>query len=165
MPELRIAVGQAAATSGDTVGNVATACRLVEMAADRAASLLLLPEAFSLDTTPSCSRQGWGGLRSNPTGPELAPLREACARRGVAAVVGVCLARRDGVTTRVVIGNDGELRGIYDKIHLWTTEQPYFLPGGRQLLIELAGFQVGIAICYDAGFPEHCRALALAGPN
>ena len=108
---------------------------------------------FSLDTTPSCSRQAGAGA-VDPTGPELAPLREACARRGVAAVVGVCLARRDGVTnSRVVIGNDGELRGIYDKIHLWTTEQPYFLPGGRRLLIELAGFQVGIAICYDAGFP------------
>jgi 5-aminopentanamidase len=164
MPELRIAVGQAAATSGSTTGNVTTACRLVDMAADRAASLLLLPEAFLAGYDPELFAAGLGRVAVDPTGPELAPLREACARRGVAAVVGACLARRDGVTnSAVVIGKDGELRGIYDKIHLWTTEQPYFLPGVRQLLIELTGFQVGIAICYDAGFPEHCRALALAG--
>ena len=98
MPELRIAVGQAAATSG-TAGNVATACRLVEMAADRAASLLLLPEAFLAGYDPELFAAGLGRAAVDPTGPELAPLREACARRGVAAVVGVCLARRDGVTT------------------------------------------------------------------
>ena len=47
-----------------TAGNVATACRLVEMAADRAASLLLLPEAFLAGYDPELFAAGWGGLRS-----------------------------------------------------------------------------------------------------
>ena len=46
MATIRIAVGQAAAVSGEIPQNVVTAVRLVEQAGDHGAAILLLPELF-----------------------------------------------------------------------------------------------------------------------
>ena len=85
-------------------------------------------------------------------------------RTKVNVVVGACLpAELSRTNSALVIGDNGSTLAIYDKIHIWTTERPYFRPGTKHVLMEIAGFRIGLAICYDAGFPEHCRALALAG--
>jgi predicted amidohydrolase len=164
MASMRVAVGQAAAVSGDIPRNVATAARLVEEAGERGASLLLLPELFLCGYDLEGLERDPARFTIAATATELDPLREACRRARITAVVGACLAAGAGRTnSALVIGADGATRSIYDKIHLWTTEQPHFAPGTRHALLEIAGFRAGLAICYDAGFPEHCRALALAG--
>ena len=164
MAAIRIAVGQAAAVSGMIPQNVATAVRLVEQAGDLGAAILLLPELFLCGYDLDAIARDPERFTIRADGEELGPLREACRRTTVNVVVGACLpAERGRTNSALVIGDDGSTRAIYDKIHVWTTERPYFTPGTRHVLIEIAGFRVGLAICYDAGFPEHCRALALAG--
>jgi len=65
-----------------------------------------------------------------------------------------------------VVSANGELKGIYDKIHLAqfgdSMEKEYFSVAGRQLLVfDVAGFRVAPIICYDIRFPELCRELVL----
>jgi predicted amidohydrolase len=164
MTSIHIAVAQAAAVSGDIPRNVATAVSLVEEAADRGAVLLLLPELFLCAYDLAALARHPARFTIAADAAELDPLRAVCRRANVTVVVGACLAAgQERTNSALVIGADGATRAIYDKIHLWTTEQPHFTPGTSHALIEIAGFRVGLAICYDAGFPEHCRALALAG--
>ena len=162
--DIRVAVGQAAAVSGMVPENVATAVRLVEQAGDHSAALLLLPELFLCGYDLDAIAQDPERFTVTANGEELAPLRDACRRTKVNLIVGACLPLERGRTnSALVIGDDGSTVAIYDKIHVWTTERPYFTPGTNHVLIEIAGFRVGLAICYDAGFPEHCRTLTLAG--
>jgi predicted amidohydrolase len=164
MAAIRVAVGQAAAVSGEISQNVVTAVRLVEQAGDHGAAILLLPELFLCGYDLDAIARDPERFTIQAEGEELAPLREACRRTTVNVVVGACLPAEQGRTnSALVIGDDGSTLAIYDKIHVWTTERPHFTPGTRHVLIEIAGVRVGLAICYDAGFPEHCRALALAG--
>ena len=164
MAATRIAVAQAAADSGMISTNVATASRLVEQARARGAAILLLPELFLCGYDLEAIARDPVRFTVEPDGPELASLRSACREAGLTLVVGACLPAAPGRSnSALVIGDDGATQAIYDKIHLWTTELPRFTPGTKRLLIEIAGFRVGLAICYDAGFPEHCRSLALAG--
>lgn len=164
MAPIRVTVGQAAAVSGEVPENVATAVRLVEQAAEQGAAILLLPELFLCGYDLEAIAHDPERFTIDADSEELAPLRQACRRTKVNVIVGACLAVEQGRTnSALVIGDDGSTLAIYDKIHVWTTERPYFVPGTRQVLIEIAGFRVGLAICYDAGFPEHCRALAMAG--
>ena len=166
MAAIRVSVGQTEAVSGMVPRNVATAVRLVEEAGDRDAAILLLPELFLCGYDLGAIARDPERSAIEADAPELEPLREACRRNRVNVVVGACLATERGRTnSALVIGDDGSTLAIYDKIHLWTTELPHFTPGSRHIIVEIAGFRAGLAICYDAGFPEHCRSLALAGAD
>ncbi|MFN8592805.1 MAG: carbon-nitrogen hydrolase family protein [Thermomicrobiales bacterium] len=166
MTTTRIAVGQAAAETGNIAHNVATACRLVRGAAERGAALLLLPELFLCGYDLGAMARNPDAMAITADDPLLTPLRACCREYAISLVVGACLASQIGRTnSALVIGANGETAAVYDKIHLWTTEMPHFAPGDSRRLVDLDGFHVGLAICYDAGFPEHCRALALAGAD
>jgi len=67
--------------------------------------------------------------------------------------------------TAVLIGRDGELIGKFRKVHLPRLEQWLITPGSETPVFETDIGNIGIAICYDIAFPEHCRALALNGAD
>ena len=61
---------------------------------------------------------------------------------------------------------DGELAGVYNKLHLAqfgdSMEKEYFVAGRQQLLIfDVNGFRLSPIICYDIRAPELCRVLAV----
>ena len=67
-----------------------------------------------------------------------------------------------------VIGPDGELIGVYRKMHIPHSEdfieKYYFKPGNLGFPVFDTPFgKIGILICYDRHFPEGARALGLAG--
>ena len=78
------------------------------------------------------------------------------------------LARADtaGVfNSCVLIDREGEVLGQYDKTHMFgDVDLAQFTPGAHLSTIHtLAGWKVGLAICYDIEFPEVARDLALRG--
>lgn len=167
MTDIRVAVAQAAAVSRDVAANTDTALHLLSAAADQGAKLVVFPELFlcgyDLDAIAARPDRAAVSLGDESIGR----LRERCAALGLAAVVGACVAHvedRSYLTNSALVVDDrGALIAVYDKINLWTTERPLFRPGDHLVRCELAGIEVGLAICYDAGFPEHTRALARAG--
>ena len=53
---------------------------------------------------------------------------------------------------------------VYRKTHLWDREQLIFAAGTEPPpVVETAAGAIGVAICYDAFFPEVMRSLALGG--
>jgi len=67
--------------------------------------------------------------------------------------------------TSYVIDNKGELKGYYDKIHLFRlmNEEKYLEPGDKRFTFDLYGHEAGVVICYDIRFPELIRSMALDG--
>jgi (R)-amidase len=61
------------------------------------------------------------------------------------------------------IDRDGSLAGVYRKTRLFGTEPEVFEPGDEQIIVRLAGLDVGPLICYDIEFPEPAHELAAAG--
>jgi predicted amidohydrolase len=70
-----------------------------------------------------------------------------------------------------VIAPDGEIAGIYDKIHLFNARvdgqefdaSSVETAGASSLIAEVEGVRVGVSICFDVRFPELFRALSAAG--
>lgn len=66
---------------------------------------------------------------------------------------------------QAVIGEDGELLGYYDKLHIaqfgTSMEKDYFLSGDHLLVLEHEDIRISPIICYDIRFPELCRNLAI----
>ncbi|MDH6134905.1 putative amidohydrolase [Kitasatospora sp. MAA4] len=50
-------------------------------------------------------------------------------------------------------------------MHLHGEEQDIFLPGAGHHILEIEGWRLGLAVCYDAAVPEHARAARDAGAD
>ncbi|AKN71535.1 hydrolase [Streptomyces sp. PBH53] len=99
-------------------------------------------------------------------GPRSRHLAELAGDLGIWLMPGtVCERGANGelFNTAPVYSPDGRLAAAYRKIFPWRPHEPYD-PGDRFVVVELRGIgRVGIAICYDAWFPEVARHLAWLG--
>ncbi|WP_420039153.1 carbon-nitrogen hydrolase family protein [Gordonia sp. MP11Mi] len=94
----------------------------------------------------------------------IAYLKDLAVRTGNAVVT--ALPRDTGVAIEdasVVVGSDGSV-AFGGKHFLWGEEARYFCPSASPgLLVPTPSAVVGVVICYEAGFPETVRRLALDG--
>jgi len=166
MDSLSVAVAQAPVEAGNVPANAATAVRLLEEAAAGGAQLAVFPELFlgGYDLPGMAADPRPYGV--TPDGNVLRELAGACRRLGIAAVIGASVPHAGGwANGAIVLDHHGRHVATYNKIQLWATERAVFTPGDRYVMFGLHGFRIGVLICYDAGFPEHARALALAGAD
>lgn len=59
-----------------------------------------------------------------------------------------------------IIGSDGSLAEVYQKIHLTPLENHLFSAGNRLVTLETEFGKLGFLICWDMAFPELSRLLA-----
>ena len=145
-------------------GNRARAADAVASAARAGADLVVLPELCTTGyafADESEARE----LGEPADGPTLAQWRALATGHRVVIVGGFCEIDAEGATrnSALVVDRDGSSR-VYRKTHLWDREQLMFVAGTEPPpVIDTSAGRVGIAICYDAFFPEVMRGLALAG--
>ena len=157
----------------DRSRNLATAGRLVRQAAGDGAQTILLPERFDLRGTPADYEAAAAPLDSHPT---VEWTRDLARELGIDLIAGSLSERREGrdklSNTAVHAGPDGDLRGIYRKIHLFdvTVGETDYLEsesdeGGNEIVVsELAdATRLGLSVCYDVRFPELYRIQAVQG--
>lgn len=163
---LRVGAAQFDAAAGDIPANVAAHERLIEEAAGLGVEVLVFPELSLTGYAASLLNEAPERCVVDPGGPELKPLREACRRKGIVAVVGGGLRNTLGLgLAAMVVDRQGQVCATYDKQHLDGPERDWFVPGTSGCMIEVDGWGLGLDICYDASFPEHGRALALEGAD
>lgn len=163
---LRVASAQAVAVPGEIERNVATVVRLIAEASAHGAALVVFPELFLCCYDLTLLRREPGRCDLSLADPRLDPIREACRAGSVAAVVSGSIRAEDGRTlSALVIDRSGTTRARYDKQHLDRDERTLFRPGRAGCSVDVDGWKLALGICYDATFPEHARAAALAGAH
>jgi predicted amidohydrolase len=168
---LKVAVVQMN-SKDDKAANLATALCLIDAAAASGARLVALPEVW---TYLGPDAGNYANAEPIP-GPTSALLAERARRHGIFLHAGSFLERsgQDGqlLNTTVVFDPSGTEIGRYSKIHMFDVvlddaesykESDTVTPGGEIAVVEIDGWQVGLAICYDLRFPELHRILALRG--
>ncbi|WP_050640302.1 MULTISPECIES: carbon-nitrogen hydrolase family protein [Clostridia] len=58
---------------------------------------------------------------------------------------------------------NGKMLHYFDKIHLWGEEREFFEPGSAIEVFTYKGWEIGLLVCGDLGFPELSRILAVKG--
>lgn len=96
--------------------------------------------------------------------PRLARIERAAVAGGAHAVVGFAEAGPDGTlfNSAAVFGPRG-LLAVVRKRHLPGLEARWFAAGGPPEVINTELGVLGVAICYDAWFPEYVKAQAVQG--
>lgn len=150
--------------------NLAQALRAIAAGASRGGQIICLPELFQHQYFCQEENSDLFDLAEPIPGPTTDALAGAARRHG-AAVVGSLFERRGpGLfhNTAVVLDADGELLGIYRKMHVPDDplyfEKFYFTPGDLGFRVFQTRFgRVAPLICWDQWFPEAARLAALAG--
>jgi predicted amidohydrolase len=171
---VRAAAVQLTATA-DKATNLETADRLVRAAVRDGASLVVLPEKWSVYGTPEDQRDGAEALDGAALTWARAIARELEIDL-VAGSIGEAPDGRDprgrGANTSLHVGPDGADRAVYRKLHMFDVvvggrdyrESDGEAPGDDIVLSRLAdGTGLGLTICYDLRFPELYRRLAVDG--
>jgi predicted amidohydrolase len=156
----------------DKERNLAEADRLTREAASAGAELVVLPEKFNVLGTHDDYVAGAETLE----GPTIGWARDAARELGIDLVAGSIVEKREGreklSNTCVHVGPDGEVKGVYRKIHMFDVvvggveykESASEEPGDGIEVTELAsGEPLGLTVCYDLRFPELFRILAIRG--
>ena len=147
-------------TSGpDKAANLEKAEPLVGRAASTGADVVVLPEKWNAigdgDVLYAAAEPLEGG--------ETVELMAEWARRhGITLVGGSIAEQREGreklSNTSIAFGPDGDVLGVYRKIHMFDVEVE-----GNVYRESEADWPIGLTVCYDVRFPELYRILALEG--
>lgn len=103
-------------------------------------------------------------------GPSTAFFGELAKEYGVVIVTSLFERRAPGLyhNTAVVLEKDGDIAGIYRKMHIPDDpgyyEKFYFTPGDLGFKpIETSLGKLGVLVCWDQWYPEAARLMALQG--
>jgi predicted amidohydrolase len=149
---------------GDTDANVLKAVGLIREAAREGATLIALPELFS--TGYRLDERYLDFAELIPDGKTVKAI-ESVAIEDKIFVVG-CIVEKSKETgfvydTAFIVGPNGYV-GKTRKAFLWHQEKLFFCRGSlkREVFRTSIG-NIGITICYEAGFPEIARYCAIKG--
>lgn len=167
-----IAAAQTIPTRGDVGANVAQHVRLVDLAAEHQARVVVFPElsltGYELDLADD--------LAFSQSDPRLAPLVEVARSCSMTLIVGAPV--RIGPRLHIgalIVSPDGTV-GVYTKHHLGAfssgaspdgivppAEATVFHPGTSNPLVRFDGNTAAVAVCADTGRPSHPRRAAGRG--
>jgi predicted amidohydrolase len=161
MATLRIALVQEA--SGlDPAANRARLAALTPAGAD----LVVFPEAFARDFGDAGSDVS--AYAEPADGPFAAEVERVAAERGTTVVAGMFETSADPGRPFNTLVLRGAAHADYRKVHLYDSfgyrESDRLSAGDVEpVVVDLAGFRVGLMTCYDLRFPELARALVDRG--
>jgi predicted amidohydrolase len=169
----RVALYQAR-TGIDPVENARSLVAAVGEAAAGGAAMLFTPEMSGL--LDSDRERAGARIVAEEQDTTLAAVREAAARHGLWVSLGsLAVQAADGrfANRGFVIDGGGEVRGRYDKIHLFDVDLPTgerwresaaYRPGEAATIVPGTPVgTLGMTICYDLRFPALFERLAEAG--
>ncbi len=159
-------------SGSDVEANIAAADTHVRAAAADGATLIVLPEKWTVMGSPDELRAGAQTL----DGSAISWAREIAAELRLDLVAGSIAERVEGReklgNTSVHVGPDGEIKAVYRKLHMFDVEvegkrycESDTDEAGEEVVSSVLAdnSNLGMAICYDLRFPELFRVLALRG--
>ncbi len=166
------------------VGLVQTSCSLdpnenlaktgwkVREAAARGAQVICLQELFRSQYFCREENAELFALAESIPGPSTETLGKLARELKVVIVASLFERRAAGLyhNTAAVVGPDGEIAGLYRKMHIPDDplyfEKYYFTPGDLGFnSIETPHGRLGVLVCWDQWYPEGARIAALSGAD
>ena len=154
---MRIASVQTISSVGNFEGNFQ---KIVEVVGKNSADVFVFPELFLSGYTLDEEILKESSRFLNSKIEDLVKIsrkRDAMIIFGAPRIVGGNLRN-----SAVIVRKKREVL-FYDKTHLFRKEKEVFEPGEDFLVFDFKGMRFGTLLCYEIGFPEISRILALRG--
>ena len=137
-------------------GKVEDNCRKIKKAVESHAA-----DDIDLLCFPELCISGYDFESAALSDREAAFFSELAAEYEIAILAGIHIPEGEKhYDTDCLWDEKGELQGEYRKIHLWDTENDFFEKGDELVTVPFRGWNIGMLICADYGFPEVSTPLA-----
>ena len=150
--------------------NLEKAIVKIREAAARGAQIVCLQELFRSQYFCREENAALFDLAETIPGPSTQAIGKIAKETGVSVVASLFEKRATGLyhNTAAILGADGELKGIYRKMHIPDDplyfEKFYFTPGDTGFLnFDTPAGRIGVLVCWDQWYPEGARLTSLQG--
>ena len=156
----------------DPAENLEKAILRVRESASQGAQVVCLQELFRSQYFCREENAELFALAESIPGPATTTLGKIARELRVVIIASLFERRAAGLyhNTAAIIGADGELAGIYRKMHIPDDplyyEKFYFTPGDLGFLnFDTRYGRIGVLVCWDQWYPEGARLTSLQGAN
>ncbi|MFW5692058.1 MAG: carbon-nitrogen hydrolase family protein [Chloroflexota bacterium] len=164
MREITIALVQMKPRLGEAEENLVKMSEMISrIASQQKVDLIVFPE---LITSGNELGLRFTELAQRVPGPTINLMAQRANEYGVYIAFGMATKERvESVlyNSAILVGPDGELVDVYNKIHLRGEERMAFREGYKLPVADTEVGTIGMMIGYDLAFPEVARSLALDG--
>lgn len=163
---MRIAAVQMDVTLADVSANLSKMISLVRTTREAGAKLTIFPECALTGYCFSNREEALPYAETIP-GPSVEKMAAACSELGGYVVFGLLEKDGDRLFNALALVGPKGLIASYRKIHLPCLGVDMYTDyGDRPFAVhDIDGVRIGMNICYDGGFPESGRILALMGAD
>ena len=158
--------------SNDTNANLEKAIELLRKSSEKGAQIVCLQELFRSRYFCREENADLFALAESIPGPTTEALAKIARERAIVIVASIFERRAPGLyhNSAAVLDADGELIGIYRKMHIPDDplyfEKFYFTPGDLGFpTFQTRYGRIAVQICWDQWYPEGARLSSLQGAN
>lgn len=156
---MKLVAAQIPCPPGPIESNLELHLAVIERAAQLGASLVLFPELSLSGYAPSRAREWALHLDDR----RLRALQQASDRHGLTLAAGAPVWHGAAVRIGMLIFQPARPLEAYAKQWLHADEQAFFAAGDALQLIDVGGWQLAPAICFESLQMPHAQAMAAAG--
>ncbi|MBO9566270.1 MAG: carbon-nitrogen hydrolase family protein [Niastella sp.] len=158
---MKIGVAQTKPVKGDIPQNIEAHKRLIALAIDNSADMIVFPELSVTGYEPELAKD----LATNQDDSRLQDFQQLSDSNNIIIGVGMPLKQDTGITISMIIFQPRQPRQSYSKQHLHEDEFPYFVNGQGQVFLKVHNNIIAPAICYELSIPEHPEYAYQHGAN
>lgn len=167
---MRIALAQMK-NSGNMQDNLNKSIELIRIAAKNHADLILFPEVQLTEFFPQYKGNDVTKYRLKINSKEVKKIQDISRECSIISVPNIYLDENGkAYDASLLIGTDGEIKGIQKMVHVAQAEQfyeqDYYTPSddGFKVFDTIYG-KIGIVVCFDRHYPESIRTESLMGAD
>ena len=167
---MRIALAQMK-NEGIIQDNLDKSIEFIRQASENHASLILFPKVQLTEFFPEYKGKDVSQYRLKLDSKEVKMLQSASKRYNIRSIPNIYLEEEGKpYDTSLLIGKDGEIKGIQKMVHIAQArqfyEQDYYTPSNDGFKIfDIEYGKIGIVVCFDRHYPESIRTEALMGAD
>lgn len=158
---MKIGVAQTRPAKGDIPQNIEGHKRLIALAIDNGAHMIVFPELSITGYEPELAKD----LATNQDDSRLQDFQQLSDTNNIIIGVGMPLKQDTGITISMIIFQPRQPRQTYSKQHLHEDEFPYFVSGHGQVFLKTHNNTIAPAICYELSVAEHPEYVYRHGAN
>lgn len=161
---INIAMVQMHSCIGQIEKNVDNAIKSIKQSAEKGADIVCFPELFATGYNMDFEQEYTVDKSIENYNYITSKLSEVALNEKIHIIAPIAIVKKSKVyNSALFIDDHGKIIGDYGKTHLYSKEANLFNEGEEIKIFDTKLAKIGIMICYDAGFPEVCRTLALKG--
>jgi predicted amidohydrolase len=156
---MKICLAQFKPVKGDITINIDNHAKMIHLAADHGAHLIIFPELSITGYEPTLANN----LAIDADDSSLDSLQEISNTKHIAIAAGMPVKNDTGITISLIVFQPHQPREIYSKQYLHADEIPFFINGEPHTVSLFKKHHIGMAICYEISVPEHASMAHAAG--